>query len=318
MAKDGKKKKVHSRATPKYTTSSDESSSSDNEDNLMSLFANLSMDQKKKLNELIKAIHEKDELLDSQEDFLIKENKKFVKLKNAYAQEVEKCENLTKELSICHDSISSLRNKNASLVSKVKELNVFNDSISCLRYENVRLNAKIEELNACKPSTSTVEHVSICTRCRDVNIEAIDDQLAMIKQHNDHIAKLTAKIAEHELKNEKIKFAHSMLYNGIRLGIKDDIGFQQGSNVKLNAPKSCLILLRARLPWFRIMKATFYILLTILSTKLGRFMLGNLILFLIMHLCIKMRLSSSRHTTHVKMPTKKIPAANEHNVSFKT
>jgi hypothetical protein len=48
MAKDGKKKKVHSRATPKYTTSSDEGSSSDNEDNLMSLFANLSMDQNKK------------------------------------------------------------------------------------------------------------------------------------------------------------------------------------------------------------------------------------------------------------------------------
>jgi hypothetical protein len=65
MAKDGKKKKVHSRATPKYTTSSDEGSSSDSEDNLMSLFANLSMDQKKKLNELIEAINEKDELLDS-------------------------------------------------------------------------------------------------------------------------------------------------------------------------------------------------------------------------------------------------------------
>jgi hypothetical protein len=42
----------------------------------MSLFTNLSMDQKKKLNELIEAINEKDELLDSQEDFLIKENKK--------------------------------------------------------------------------------------------------------------------------------------------------------------------------------------------------------------------------------------------------
>jgi hypothetical protein len=101
MAKDSKKKKVHSRATPKYTTSSDEGSSSDNEDDLLALFANLSMDQKKKLNELIETINEKDDLLESQEDFLIKENKKFVKLKNAYAQEVEKCENLTKELSIC-------------------------------------------------------------------------------------------------------------------------------------------------------------------------------------------------------------------------
>jgi serine phosphatase RsbU (regulator of sigma subunit) len=76
----------------------------------------LAWTKRKKLNELIEAINEKDELLESQEDFLIKENKKYVKLKNAYAQEVEKCENLSKELSICHDSISSLRNENASLV----------------------------------------------------------------------------------------------------------------------------------------------------------------------------------------------------------
>ena len=48
MAKDGKKKKVHSRATPKYTTSSDEGSSSENENDLLTLFANLSMEQKKK------------------------------------------------------------------------------------------------------------------------------------------------------------------------------------------------------------------------------------------------------------------------------
>jgi hypothetical protein len=37
MAKDGKKKKVHSRATPKYTTSCDEGSSSENEDDLLFL-----------------------------------------------------------------------------------------------------------------------------------------------------------------------------------------------------------------------------------------------------------------------------------------
>jgi hypothetical protein len=57
MAKDDKKK-VKSRSSTKYATSSDEDNSSD-------------MQQKEKLNELISAIHEKDELLDSQEDFLI-------------------------------------------------------------------------------------------------------------------------------------------------------------------------------------------------------------------------------------------------------
>jgi chromosome segregation ATPase len=225
MAKDGKKKKVHSRANPKYTISSDDGSSSDNEDDLLSLFGNLSMEQKKKLNELIETINEKDDLLECQEDLLVKENKKIVKMKNAYAQEVEKCENLSKELSICHDSISSLRTENASLVSKIEKLNVCDDSITCLRDENIRLNSNIEELNACKPSTPTVDHVTICTRCRDVNIEAMDDHLAMIKQQNDHIAKLTAKITEHELKNEKLKFARSMLYNGRHPGIKDGIGF---------------------------------------------------------------------------------------------
>jgi hypothetical protein len=89
MAKDGKKKKVHSRSTPKYTTSDDEGSSSDKEDDLVSPFANLTLDQKKKLNELIETINEKDDLLECQEDLLIKDNKKFVKLKNAYALEVE-------------------------------------------------------------------------------------------------------------------------------------------------------------------------------------------------------------------------------------
>jgi chromosome segregation ATPase len=218
---------------------------------------------------LIGAIHEKDELLDNQVEFLIKENKKHVKVKNAYAEEVEKYENLTKKLSICHDSITSLRNENASLnakidklnelisslrtenasfISKARELNVCNDSISCLRNENAILHAKIDELNDCKPSTSTIDHVSISTRCRDVNVEAIDDHLAMIKQQNDHIAKLTAKINEHELENEKFKFARSMLYNGRRPGIKDDISFQQESNDKLNAPKRLSNFVKGKAP----------------------------------------------------------------------
>jgi hypothetical protein len=281
MAKDGKKKKVKSRSSTKYATSSDEDNSSDDEDNLLTLFANLNMQQKKKLNELISVIHDKDELLDSQEDFLIKENKKHVKTKNAYAQEVEKNKKLTSGLNTCHDTISNLRIENANLIAKVeksnicdgsitnlrndnaslvakieklnaslsslkienekliakaKDLNVCNDAIINLRDENAILHAKIVELNDCKPSTSMVDHVSICTRCRDINIDAIHDHLAMIKQQNDHIAKLDAKIAEHELENKKFKFARSMLYSGRCPGIKDGIGFRQGDNVKLNAP----------------------------------------------------------------------------------
>jgi hypothetical protein len=292
MAKDGKKK-VKSRSSTKYDTSSDEENSSDDEDNLLTLFANLNMQQKEKLNELISAIHEKDELLDNQEDFLIKENKNHVKVKNAYALEVEKCEKLTSELSSCHDTIANLRNKNEKLIAKVESLNVCDDSIvslkndnakliakidklnaslsslkienekliakakglnicnvsiSNLRDENAILHAKIVELNACKPSTSTVEHVTICTRCRDINTDAIHDHLALIKQQNDHIAQLSAKINEHDLENENFKFARSMLYSGRRPGIKDGIGFQQGNNVKLSAPKKLSNFVKGKAP----------------------------------------------------------------------
>jgi chromosome segregation ATPase len=106
------------------------------------------MQQKEKLNELIGAIHEKDELLDSQEDFLIKENKKHVKVKNAYAQEVEKCEKLTSELSTCHDIISNLRNEHAKLIAKVEKIDVCDDSIVSLRNDNASLITKIDKLNA--------------------------------------------------------------------------------------------------------------------------------------------------------------------------
>jgi hypothetical protein len=53
-----------------------------------------------------------------------------------------------------------------------------------------------------------------------------------------------------------------------------------------------LTLLRASLLWFRIEKVTFYILKTILSTKLEEFMLRNPILFLIMLIFTVMRLQA--------------------------
>jgi hypothetical protein len=242
-------------------------------------------------------------------------------LKNAYAQEVEKCENLSKELSICHDSISSLRTENASLVSKVEKLNVCNDSISCLRDENVKLNAKIEELNACKPSTSTIDHVSVCTRCRDINVEAIDDHLAMIKKQNDHITTLNAKIAEHELENEKFKFARSMLYNGRRPGIKNGIGFHQGSqsNVKVNAPKKLSNFVKGKAPMVQDSECYILYPANYLEHKIRKIHARKPHSVSHHAFMYKNEASSSRHTTHVKMPRKKIPAAsNEHNVSYKT
>jgi hypothetical protein len=242
-------------------------------------------------------------------------NETITSLRNENASLVSK----VKDLNVCNESTSSLRNENASLVSKIKKLDVCNDSISCLRDENDMLKSKIEELNVCKPSTSTVEHVSICTRCRDVNVEAINDHLALIKQQNDHVAQLTDKNNEHEIENEKFKFARSMLYNGRRPGIKDGIGFQQGSNVKLNAPKKLSNFVKGKAPMVQdnegyILYPANYPEHKIRKSHARKSHSASHHAFM-----YKNEASSSRHTTHIQLPRKKILAAsNEPNISFKT
>jgi hypothetical protein len=230
--------------------------------------------------------------------------------------------------NVCDDSISNLRNDNASLIAKIdklnasltslkienekliakaKDLNVCNDTISNLRDENAILHAKIVELNECKPSTSIAEHVTICTRCRDVNVDDIHDHLALIKQQNNHIATLTAKINEHDLENEKFKFARSMLYSGRRPGIKDGIGFLKGDNVKLNTPPKRLSnFVKGKAP--KVQDNEGYILYPagypkhkIRRTHSRKSHSGPNHAFM-----YKSEASSSRKSTHAKLPKKKL------------
>jgi hypothetical protein len=285
----------------------------------------------------------------------------MLRQKNAYAQEVEKCEKLSSELNTCHDVISNLRNENAKLIAKVekldicddsivslrndnaslitkinnlnaslaslkienekliakaKDLNVCNVSISNLRDENAILHAKIVDLNTCKPSTCTIEHVTICTRCRDINVDAIHDHLALIKKQNDHI--VNAKINEHDLENEKFKFARSMLYNGRGPGIKDGIGFQQGDNVKLNVPPKRLSnFVKGKAPMPQDKEGYILYPAGYPEDKIRRIHAKKTHSH---HAFIyKNEVSSSRRSTHVKMPKKKSPiASNGPNISFNT
>jgi hypothetical protein len=149
----------------------------------------------------------------------------------------------------------------------------------------------------------------------------MDDHLAMIKQQNDHIAKLTAKIIEHELENEKFKFARSMLYNGRRPGIKDGIGFQQESqsNVKLNAPKRLSNFVKGKAPMAHDSEGYILYPANYPEHKIRKIHARKPHTISHHAFMYKNEASSSRHSTHVKMPKKKIPnASNEHNVSFKT
>jgi hypothetical protein len=75
------KNKVNSSSYPKYATSDDESKgeSSDGED--MLVFKGLNREKIEKINNLIKTINEKDELLEKQEGLLFDEHEKCNKIK---------------------------------------------------------------------------------------------------------------------------------------------------------------------------------------------------------------------------------------------
>jgi hypothetical protein len=77
-----------------------------------------------------------------------------------------------------------------------------------------------------------------------------------------------------------------MLYSGRRPGI----GFQQGSNVKINAPRKLSNFVKGKAPMVQDNEGYILYPTNYPEPKLGEFMLRNLILFLTMLLCIRMRL----------------------------
>jgi hypothetical protein len=79
-------------------------------------------------------------LLENQEDLLYEEHAKVVEVEKSLALGVNKNERLVCDLSSCDSTISSLKNANDDL------------------------NSKIDKSNA---SSSSLEHASICAKCKD-------------------------------------------------------------------------------------------------------------------------------------------------------
>jgi hypothetical protein len=175
MAKD---KKVSVRETPKYTTSSD-----DDEVDYTDLFKGLDRAKVDKINELIDALNEKDRLLEKQEDILYEEHDRFVSVQKSLALEVKRNEMLSSELSTCHETVSSLKSVNDDL------------------------NAKLEVANK---SSSCVEHVVICNRCKDFDINACDEHLIFISKLNDEVASLNDQLKTCKIDFDKLKFARDV------------------------------------------------------------------------------------------------------------
>jgi hypothetical protein len=194
-----KEKKVHIQDTPKYSSSSDEESSDDEVD-YSDLFKGLDRAKVEKMNELVDALNEKDRLLEKQEDILYQEHDTFVSVQKSLALEIKKNDILSSELSSCHESISSLKNL------------------------NVELNAKLDKINE---TSSCVEHVIICNRCKDFDIDVCDEHLTSIAKLNNEVASLNAQLKTCKVDFDKLKFARDAYTVGRHPSIKDGLGFRK-------------------------------------------------------------------------------------------
>jgi hypothetical protein len=194
-----KEKKVRIRDTPKYSPSSNEESS-DDEIDYTDLFRGLDRSKVDKINDLIDALNEKDRLLEKQEDILYEEHDKFISVQKSLALEVKKNEILSSELSTFHESISSLKTLNDDW------------------------NARIEEFNVV---SSCVEHVVICNRCKNIDIDACQEHASTIHKLNHDVASLNAQLKTCKDNYEKLKFARDAYTTGRHASIKDGLGFQK-------------------------------------------------------------------------------------------
>jgi DNA repair exonuclease SbcCD ATPase subunit len=164
------------------------------------LFKGLDRAKQDKINELIDALNEMDRLLEKQEDILYEEHDKFVNVQKSLALEIKRNEMLSSELSACHESVSSL-----------KDL-------------NVELNAKLEEANATIPC---VEHVVICNRCKEFDVNACDEHLISIAKLNNEVASLNTKLKTCKVEFDKLNFARDAYTVGRHPSIKDGLGFRK-------------------------------------------------------------------------------------------
>jgi hypothetical protein len=110
-----------------------------------------------------------------------------------------------------------------------------------------------------------------------------------------------------------------MLYIGRRPGIKDGIGFQQGSNVKINVPKKLSNFVKGKAPMAQDNEGYILYPAGYSEHKIRRIHArkpNNVTHHAFMY---KNEASSSRQSTHIKLPKKKSPtASNEPIISFKT
>jgi hypothetical protein len=103
-------------------------------------------------------------------------------------------------------------------------LSTSHESISSLKNLNDVLNAKLEKVNE---TSSCVEHVVICNRCKDLDVDGCNEHASTIAKLNNDVASLNAQLKTCMYNYEKLKFARDAYTVGRHPLIKDGLGFQK-------------------------------------------------------------------------------------------
>jgi hypothetical protein len=86
------------------------------------------------------------------------------------------------------------------------------------------LNAKLKKANE---TSSCVDHVVICNRCKDFNIDTCNEHASTIIKLNNEVASLNAQLKTCKDNYEKLKFARDAYAVGRHPSIKDGLGFRK-------------------------------------------------------------------------------------------
>jgi hypothetical protein len=78
-------------------------------------------------------------------------------------------------------------------------------------------------------TSSSVEHVSICNRCKYFDINACNKHASTILNLNNDVASLNAQLKTCKDDYDKLKFVRDAYTIGIHPSIKDGLGFQKGT-----------------------------------------------------------------------------------------
>jgi hypothetical protein len=143
------------------------------------------------------------------------------------------------------------------------------------------LNAKLEVANK---SSSCIDHVVICNRCKDFNIDACVEHLTSIAKLNGEVASLNAQLKTSKNDFDKLKFARDAYTIGRHPSINDGLGFKREAKNLTSQRAPFSTRKKGRLLWLIVVKRIMH--LFMIENILEMFTMIGVVMLMIQMTCL--------------------------------